>query len=115
MTESSTTDRKAWADQLDQLTKERESQYVTIEVVDPTYGDETEAERLPFAYATYDPKDDAVIIGVGGNTKKYPVVLRHMVSHPTEVDVDLGAGALKVAEKDGTTTIVAFHPPPGHG
>lgn len=115
MTESSTTDRRAWADQLDQLTKERESQYVTIEVVDSTYGDEAETQHLPFAYATYDVKDDVVIIGVGGNTKKYPVVLRHMVWHPTEVDVDLAAGAIKVVEKDGTTTIVAFHPSPGQG
>jgi hypothetical protein len=38
-----------------------------------------------------------------------------MVWHPTEVEVDLAAGAVKVVEKDGTTTIVAFHPPPGQG
>src|SRR4029453_3453057 len=115
MTESSTTDRKAWADQLDQLTKERESQYVTIEVLDPTYGDEPEAEHLPFAYATYDAKDDVVIIAVGGTTKTYVAALRPMGWHPAEVDVELAAGAIKVVEKDGTTTIVAFHPPPGQG
>src|SRR4051794_6616011 len=41
-----------------------------------------------FAYVAYDPKDDVVVIAVGGNTPKYPVVLRHLIWHPTEVDVD---------------------------
>jgi hypothetical protein len=113
MTESSTTDRKEWVDRLDHLTKDRAGQYVAIEVLDPTYGDEPEAERLPFAYSSYDEKDDVVIIAVGGNSPKYPVVLRHMVWHPTEVDVDMAAGALKVVEKDGTTTIASFFPPLG--
>jgi hypothetical protein len=115
MTESSTVNRRAWTEELDELTKEREGQYVTIEVLDPMYGDGTEAERLPFAYASYDPKDDVVIIAVGGNTSKYPVVLRHMVWHPTEVDVDKEAGAIKVVEPDGTTTYVSFFPPPSQG
>jgi hypothetical protein len=113
MAETSTTDKKAWVDRLDQLTRDREGQYVTIEILDQTYGDAREAERLPFAYASYDEKDDVVIIAVGGNSPKYPVVLRHMVWHPTEVDVDLEVGALKVVEQDGTTTIASFFPPPG--
>ena len=54
-----------------------------------------EAERLPFAYAAYDPKDDVLVIAVGG-TAKYPVVLRHLILHPTEVDVDGDSGGLKV-------------------
>jgi hypothetical protein len=108
MAEASTTDRKAWVDQLDRITKEREGQYVTIEVVDRTYGDGTEAERLPFGYASYDQKDDVAIVAVGGSSGSYPVVLRHMVWHPTEIDVDLEAGAVKLVEPDGTTTIVGF-------
>ncbi|GAA1148634.1 hypothetical protein GCM10009606_29150 [Nocardioides aquiterrae] len=98
--------------QLDQLSKERRGQYVTIEILHPAYGDEPQAERLPFAYAVYDPKDDVVVIAVGGNTPEYPVLLRHMIWHPTEVDVDVDNGALKVVEKDGTTTITSFHSPP---
>lgn len=109
MTPSSTTEHDEWALQLDQLTKDRPGQYVTIEVLDPTYGDETEAERLPFAYAAYDPKDDVVVIAVGGNAPSHPVVLRHMISHPTEVDVDVDSGALKVVDEDGTTTITSFY------
>ena len=112
MTSSPTIDHDEWVLQLDQLTRDRRDQYVSIEILDPAYGDEPEAEHLPFAYAMYDPKDDVVVIAVGGNTAKYPVVLRHMVPHPTEVDVDADAGALKVVEKDGTTTIVSFHGAP---
>jgi hypothetical protein len=113
MTQGSPTEHERWVSQLEQLTKDREGEYVTIEILDRAYGDEVEAERLPFAYAAYDPKDDVVVIAVGGNTAKYPVALRHMIWHPTEVAVDADIGALKVVEKDGTTTITSFHRPPG--
>jgi hypothetical protein len=45
------------------------------------------AERLAFAYIDYDPKDDVVVIGVGGRTSRYPVVLRHLVYQPSTVDI----------------------------
>ncbi|RPF28548.1 hypothetical protein EDD32_3080 [Georgenia muralis] len=109
MTSSPTTDHDEWMLQLDKLTRDRREQYVTIEILHPEYGDQPEAEHLPFAYAMYDPKDDVVVIAVGGNTAKYPVLLRHLIAHPTEVEVDVDDGALKVVEKDGTTTIVGFH------
>jgi hypothetical protein len=111
MADTSTTDRQGWVEGLDRLTKDREGQDVTIEVLDREYGDQREAERLPFAYTSYDPKDDAVIVAVGGRSSSHPVVLRHMVSHPTEVNIDLDGGALRVVEQDGTTTIVTFFPP----
>ncbi|MET0999291.1 MAG: DUF5335 family protein [Marmoricola sp.] len=107
------TDRQGWVEGLDRLTKDRGGQDVTIEVLDRTFGDQTEAERLPFMYAEYDPKDDVVIVAVGGRSSSYPVVLRHMVSHPSEVDIDLDTGAFRVVEQDGTTTIVSFFPPSG--
>ena len=109
MTPSPTTGHDEWVQQLDQLTRDRQGQYVTIEILHPALGDAPEAEHLPFAYAAYDPKDELVVIAVGGNTAKYPVLLRHMISQPAEVDVDVDAGALKVVEEDGTTTIVGFH------
>jgi hypothetical protein len=111
MSDTSTTDRKAWVEQLDRLTKERAGQQVTIEILDPTYGDQSEAERLPFAYSSYDPKDDVVVVAVGGGSSaKYPVVLRHMVRRPTEVDVDNDAGAVRIVDTDGATTITSFVP-----
>jgi hypothetical protein len=113
MADTSTTDRQGWVEGLDRLTKDREGQDVTIEVLDREFGDQTEAERLPFAYASYDPKDDVVVVAVGGRSSRYPAVLRHMVWHPTEVDIDLDAGAVRVVEQDGTTTIVSFFPSSG--
>jgi hypothetical protein len=110
MTENSTINRNAWRGQLDGLTADHEGQDVTIEVVDQEYGDQHEAERLPFRYASYDPKDDVVIIAIGGRSSRYPVVLRHMVWHPTEVDVDTQVNAVRVVEPDGTTTIMTFFP-----
>jgi len=109
MTSSPTIDHDEWVLQLDQLTRRHRDHEVTIEILHPAYGDEPQAERLPFAYAVYDPKDDTVVIAVGGSTAKFPVLLRHMIAHPTEVDVAADHGALKVVEKDGTTTIVGFH------
>jgi len=111
MADTLMTPRQGWVEGLDRLTKDREGQQVTIEVLERTFGDQLEAERLPFAYASYDPKDDAVIVAVGGRSSRYPVVLRHMVWHPTEVDIDLDGGAFRVVEQDGTTTIVSFVAP----
>jgi Family of unknown function (DUF5335) len=100
--------RGEWSALLEQLTKEHEGHHTTIELLDPQYGDEPQAERLPFAYAGYDPRDDVVIVAVGGNSSRYPVVLRHMVWHPEQVDI--AGNAFRVIEKDGTTTLVAFYP-----
>ena len=86
MAYTSTTDRQGWVEGLD---------------------------RLTFAYTSYDPKDDVVVVAVGGRSSSYPVVLRHMVPHPSEVDIDLDAGAFRAVEQDGTTTLVSFFPPSG--
>jgi len=115
MADTATTNRGEWARLLDDLTKEHEGDYVTIELLDPTYGDQYEAERLPFAYITYDYRDDAVIVAVGGTTPRFPVVLRHIVSHPADVNVATGQGvdaAARVVDTNGTTTLVTFFPPP---
>lgn len=105
--------RQEWESRLDALTKEHEGAFVTIEVVGREYGANEEAERLPFTAAAYDPRDDVVIVTVGGRTAGYPVALRHMVWHPVEMDVadDVTPPAIRVVEPDGTTTVVAFFPP----
>jgi hypothetical protein len=65
MTEISTTDKGQWTALLEQLTKDHDGTILTIEVLDATYGDLEEAQWLPFAYASYDSRDDVVIIAVG--------------------------------------------------
>jgi hypothetical protein len=41
---------------LDQLTERHAGEPIRIEVLDQTYGDQNEVERLPFTYAVYDPR-----------------------------------------------------------
>ncbi|WP_225804507.1 DUF5335 family protein, partial [Streptomyces sp. NK15101] len=77
-------DRGRWTAALDELTDAHGGELVSIEVLDPAIGHQYEAERLPFAYLAYDPKDDTVIVAVGGKPPRHPVVLRHMVPHPKE-------------------------------
>jgi acetamidase/formamidase len=106
MTDTSTDNRSTWARELDQVTDEHEGDLVVIEVLDTTYGDGEEAERVPFAYASYDRKDDVVIVGVGGRSGRFPVALRHIIAHPVQIDV--AENAMRVVSEDGTTTIVTF-------
>jgi hypothetical protein len=103
-------DSSRWESVLDQLTKEHEGEEITIELLDPTFGDADEVERLPFAYVNYDRPTDTVIIAVGGKSAAYPVVLRHMIHRPVELAVDdsKDVAALKVVDADGTATLVSF-------
>jgi hypothetical protein len=113
MAGTTTLDRGEWRSALDQLTTKHSGEPVAIEVLDPSVGYQHEAELLPFSAITYDPAADVVIISVGGNSPGYPVVLRHMVWHPTEVDIavdEVPEPAVRVVEPDSTTTLVVFHP-----
>ncbi|MDX3077765.1 DUF5335 family protein [Streptomyces sp. MI02-7b] len=106
-------DRSDWKTVLDRVTARHDGDLVTIEVLDPSLGPQHEAERLPFSYLTYDPKDDAVIAAVGGTPPRYPVVLRHMMVHPEEIDVaalDAPEAAVRVVAEDGTPTLITFYP-----
>jgi acetamidase/formamidase len=110
MTDTMAIDRSQWAEQLDAVTRDHEGDEVTIEVLDKDWGDVHEAERMPFTYVTYDKKDDAVIIGVGGRSAAWPVLLRHMVRHPVEVSLAAVGDevGLRVAEQHGTVTLVTI-------
>jgi hypothetical protein len=110
MTDTMAIDRSQWAEQLDAVTREHEGDEATIEVLDKDWGDAHEAERMPFTYVTYDKKDDVVIIGVGGRSAAWPVLLRHMVRHPVEVSLATVGDetGLRVAEQHGTVTLVTI-------
>ncbi|MES4891570.1 DUF5335 family protein [Streptomyces sp. NPDC096012] len=111
MTGNGVLTRNEWKTALDRITEEQKGEHVTIEVLDPEVGHQYEAERLPFAYLTYDPKDDAAIVAVGGQSARYPVVLRHIIPHPTEIDVateDIPEPAVRIVASDGTITLITF-------
>jgi hypothetical protein len=74
-----------------------------------------ETERLPFTYASYDPRDDAPMIGLGGTTARFPVLLRHLINHPAEVDFAVprpNETDVRVVGDDATETILGLRPQP---
>ncbi|MFK4144860.1 DUF5335 family protein [Streptomyces sp. NPDC004065] len=113
MADTSMPDRAEWQSKLDEVTNAHTGDLVTIEVVDPSIGDQHEVERLPFSYLTYDPKDDVVVVAVGGQSPRYPVVLRHMIPHPKDVALstpDVAEAAVRVVDPEDTATLITFFP-----
>jgi hypothetical protein len=108
-------DREAWQKTLEALTKEHAGAVATIEVAELDLGDQFEAQQMPFSYVEYDPHDDAVSVGVGGQDGRYPVVLRHVVEHPQNVFVhasEESSVTVEVRSPDGTVTLVTLTPRP---
>jgi hypothetical protein len=115
MTETTTIERDGWGGFFDLLTADHKGENAAIELVDPDIGDQYETERLPFAYASYDSRDDVVVIGVGGDSARFPVLLRHMIDHPAEVDFAVPRPTetdVRIVDADGTATMVRLRPEP---
>jgi hypothetical protein len=111
-----TEQRSEWSTLTDRLSADHEGHDVTIEVLDAEGGDNSLVERLPFDGITYDAKDDVLVVSVGGRSPRYPVVLRHLISHPQEILFDLipRGAALKITDSTGTTTVVTLLRHAGH-
>jgi hypothetical protein len=107
-------ERNEWPSFFDRLSDEMQGQHVAVEVLDPEIGDQVEVEKIPFAFSAYDPRDDTVVISMGGTTEQYPAVLRHMINHPTAIDMTMvGAETVvSVSSADDGTSLVRFTPPP---
>lgn len=106
--------RAEWREFFDRVTRDHDGSTVTVEVVGLDFGDQFEAEKMPFDYIEYDDRDDAVVVGVGGKDSRYPVVLRHIIEHPEAIladpSVPNAVRAFDIVGKDGTSTIVTLHP-----
>jgi hypothetical protein len=105
--------RTEWRATLDKLTTAHQGEYVTLELLSEDFGDEYEAERMPFAYLEYDPKDDEVNVGVGGRDGRLPVVLRHAIEHPKKLLIDrVGPDvpvAVEIVGANDSRTLVSLH------
>jgi hypothetical protein len=113
VTETTVIERDRWERFFDQFTEDHEGELIKLEVLDPTYGDQVAGERLPFALATYDPRNDVVIITAGRSDEDEPT-LRHMISHPSEIDLAIpepNETVLRVVTQTNTT-LTYFHPKP---
>ncbi|HTX63971.1 MAG TPA: DUF5335 family protein [Acidimicrobiales bacterium] len=106
--------KEAWHDLLDELTKVRAGDDVTIELLDAEFGDEFEAEQMPLAYLEYDEHADEASVGVGGRDGRYQVVLRHSVPHPTSILTDAKPPmlplAVQIVGQDGSETLITVLP-----
>lgn len=110
MTVLSPQQRSEWSALTERLSADHRGHDVTIEVIDPDGGDNPMVERLPFGSIIFDPKDDVIVVSVGGDSPRYPVVLRHVIAHPTALLFDLipRGAALKITDASGTTTLVSL-------
>lgn len=106
--------REDWHKLLDELTKVRTGDDVTIELLDAEFGDAFEAERMPLAYVEYDEHADEASVGVGGRDGRYPVVLRHSIEHPTSILTDSKPPQLplviQIVGADGSETLISVLP-----
>lgn len=111
--------KEDWPRLLDEFTKVRAGDDITIEVLDAVFGDEFEAQRMPLAYVEYDERADEASVGVGGRDGRYPVVLRHSVLHPRSILTDSKPPALplvvQIVGADGSETVVTVYPATAEG
>lgn len=113
MDDTLTRDRTTWQKLLDQLSRGRSGELVTIEILDEDLGDQTEAVRLPLASASYDARGDVMVVALGGRTPGHPVVVRHFIHHPTKIDVlerPGGAIVLRVVDRGQVQTLISIRP-----
>lgn len=106
--------KQDWHLLLDDLTKVRTGDEVTVELLDAEFGDAFEAERMPLAYVEYDEHADEASVAVGGRDGRYPVVFRHSIPHPTAVLTDAEPPRLplvvQIVGADGSETLVTVLP-----
>lgn len=108
--------RAEWHELLEEFTKARTGDDVTIELLDADFGDAFEAERMPLAYLEYDEHADEASVGVGGRDARYPVVLRHSIARPTSILTDskppMAPLAIQVVGADTSETLITVYPRP---
>jgi hypothetical protein len=106
--------KEEWHGLLDELTKVRTGDDVTIELLDADFGDAFQAERMPLAYIEYDEHADEASVAVGGRDGRYPVLLRHSIEHPTSILTDSKPPRLpltvQIVGADGSETLVTVIP-----
>ncbi|MFF5707169.1 hypothetical protein ACFY7H_32475 [Streptomyces sp. NPDC012794] len=93
MTDTRSLDRSRWTTALD--------------------GHQYEAERLPFSYLGYDPKDDVVIVAVGGRSSRFPRSTAAQGAAPEAIDiatVDVPEAAVRVLDQEDPATLITFFP-----
>jgi hypothetical protein len=115
MTAARTVEPERWVGFFDMLTTDHRGNAAAIELVGADWGDQDETERLPFTYASYDQRADAIVIGVGGGSARFPVLLRHIINHPVEVAFTVPRPTeidVRIVDAGRTATLLRLRPEP---
>jgi hypothetical protein len=113
MTEATVIDHSRWEQFFNQLSKDHEGDLIRLELLDQTYGDQVAGEDIPFTVASYDPRNDAVVITAGRTDEGEPA-LRHIINHPSEIDLAIPEPTEPVLRvvAPTNTTLTYFYPKP---
>ena len=102
--------RDRWADYLQDVTGEMRNVAVVIEITEPDSGPAIEAHRMALQALVYDRHDDVFEVAAARGGPHLPAVLRHLVDHPTRIEVDSLAAfdptLISVTAQDGARTVV---------
>jgi Family of unknown function (DUF5335) len=104
--------RERWAEYLQDVTAELRNTPVVIEITDPesVSGPGIEASRMALQALMYDRRDDVFEVAAAHGGPHLPTTLRHLVDHPTRIEVDslasLLATKISVTAEDGVRTDV---------
>lgn len=102
--------RERWAEYLQDVTLELRNHPVTVEVTDPGHPTGIEANRMALQALMYDRRDDVFEVSAARGGPHLPAVLRHLVDHPTRIEVNgppaITPNVILVVDDAGVRTVV---------
>jgi hypothetical protein len=104
-------DKTEWKGLFDHLSTTLMGKRAEIEVASLDWGDQIEAEWLPFLGITYDPKDDLIEILLESGKQEN---IDHLISHPREVYVDVGSTGFRsmaILDGEGVLQLISLRDP----
>jgi hypothetical protein len=104
-------DKAEWQGLFDHLSKILMGKRAEIEAASLDWGDQIEAEWLPFLGITYDPKDDLIEIVLESPKQEN---IDHLIHRPREVYIDVGGTGFRsmaIVDGDGVMQIVTLRDP----
>lgn len=102
--------RESWSEYFDLISDELLNRAISIEIVESPNPPVVEAKGLALQLLTYDRRDDVFEVAAARGSPTLPSVLRHLIDHPTRIEIDsltsLVPTAIAVTGGDGVRTLV---------
>jgi hypothetical protein len=99
-------EKSIWRPYFDSVSKVLTGKRAEIEVAALDLGDQIEAEWLPLAGITYDPKNDLIEVALEG--------VDHLINHPREVWVEaqgVDVSSIEIVDANGARQIIMLKDP----